>query len=276
MELPTISGLLRLPLFLNCFALNLWTALAEVAPPNSLPCFPGAYYRKAVSSFDLWTGIEGVITLPVPAFDPARTNADGYLDNPSVYLGGQAANQEIDAGLSWSGIRDATGAITKERKAFRIFWRNEKWHTGPAQPELTFFPGDTVRLRCETRERGTLKLFVQLVARGDRAPEGFRDKTNGLFQTEFRAANFGPEQTQQFKRVNAIDQVGREGKSVEATGSKILRATWREVFLLRGTNGIPMTPEKFTDMRCPNGQHIEVEKINECGERVSIFGGRKE
>lgn len=32
-------------------------AAGEVVPAASLPCFAGAYYRKAVSSFDSWTGI---------------------------------------------------------------------------------------------------------------------------------------------------------------------------------------------------------------------------
>ncbi len=35
----------------------------EVAPAKDVPCFPGAYYRKAVSSLDVWTGIGGIVKL---------------------------------------------------------------------------------------------------------------------------------------------------------------------------------------------------------------------
>jgi hypothetical protein len=35
----------------------------EIPPDVFIPCFPGAYYRKAVSSFDEWTGISGIVIL---------------------------------------------------------------------------------------------------------------------------------------------------------------------------------------------------------------------
>ena len=262
-------------LLLVFLALSAVVGNGEVTPPASLPCFPGAYYRKAVSSFDDWTGIEGLLTLPNPIFDETRKSAQGrFLDNPSIYMGGRAANEEIDAGLTWAGLKQTDdGSISKEGKAFRIFWRNDKWHMGPKDPELTFFPGDTIRMRCETTERGKLKLNVQLLSRGNHAPQEFQSKTNGLFETEFSAVNFGPKQVQQFKRVNAIDQVGREGKSADPTATKVLSSTWHEVWLLRGTNRVPMTPEKFTDMRCPSADHLEVVPFQQSGERISIIGG---
>ncbi len=58
-----------------------------------MPCFAGAYYRKAVSSFDTWTGIAGFVKLGTPQFDEKRVRAEDknqYLDNPSVYMGGNA------------------------------------------------------------------------------------------------------------------------------------------------------------------------------------------
>ncbi|MCK5732124.1 MAG: hypothetical protein KAH13_03835, partial [Tenericutes bacterium] len=65
-------------------------------------CFPGAWYRKIVSSEDKWLGIEAVIQLGEFKPDPKRFNLDGvkrYMDNPSVYMGGKAL-LESDAGLS--------------------------------------------------------------------------------------------------------------------------------------------------------------------------------
>jgi hypothetical protein len=46
----------------------------EVAPAASIPCFAGAYYRKAVSSFDVWTGIAGLVKLGTPKIDENRLN----------------------------------------------------------------------------------------------------------------------------------------------------------------------------------------------------------
>src|SRR4028119_1966112 len=59
----------------------------EVLPADSIPCFAGAWYRKAVSSFDEWTGIGGTIVLGTPTVDEARLNAKTGqpLDNFSVY-----------------------------------------------------------------------------------------------------------------------------------------------------------------------------------------------
>ena len=67
---------------------------AEVAPAAEIPCFPGAYYRKAVSSFDAWTGLAGFVKLGAPQVDEARLGEDKQpLDNFSVYLGRQRERQ---------------------------------------------------------------------------------------------------------------------------------------------------------------------------------------
>ena len=49
----------------------------EILPPQSGQCFPGAWYRKYVSSVDDWRGIEGVVTLGEFIPDEARFNLDG-------------------------------------------------------------------------------------------------------------------------------------------------------------------------------------------------------
>jgi hypothetical protein len=135
-------------------------ATGEVAPAKSLPCFPGAIYRKAVSSDDLWTGIEGIVTLPRATFDPQRTNpkTGRPLDNPSIYMGGRAGQREIDAGVSWEVIKEPDGSVSSQRKTYRPFWRNEKWNSGPAQPEYDYYPGDTILLSVVTRQADKLEL----------------------------------------------------------------------------------------------------------------------
>jgi hypothetical protein len=254
---------------------------AEVPPAASLPCFPGAYYRKAVSSADVWTGIEGTVTLPAITFDESRRNPKKpgqYLDNPSVYIGGRAGEQEIDAGVSWEVIRERDGSVSNARKAFRPFWRNKGWHAAPADPALYFYPGDTIRLRIETPATNKLTLTVQLVERGEegkRASAGLQPSTRPArepLKVEFDAFGFGPGKAQQFKRVNAIDQVGREGKDVDATRTQATGAVWKEAFLFRGVVKLPFAPGRFTDMRCPDSKHFNVEPLDGGGERIDIHG----
>src|SRR4051812_35819408 len=157
-------------LFIVTMLMSAALALAEVPPAASLPCFPGAYYRKAVSSVDVWTGIDGVVTLPTPAFDEARRNPKKpgqYLDNPSVYVGGRAGETEIDAGVTWEIVRLPDGRGSPDRRVFRPFWRNKGWHAGPAHPDYYFYPGDTIRLTIQNSAPGKLTLTITLLERGD-------------------------------------------------------------------------------------------------------------
>lgn len=255
-------------------------AAAEVAPAKELPCFPGAYYRKAVSSQDAWTGIEGVITLPEARFDAQRRrpkNPAQFLDNPSVYMGGRAGEQEIDAGVTWEVVREANGTVSKEREAFRPFWRNKGWFTGPAHPDYYFWPGDTIRVRIETPANNKLTMRIELVERGKTGKRevkwwGPTTRPVEALWVDFDAHGFGPGRVQEFKRVNAIDQVGREGKGVDPTNTTVTGAVWHEVYLLRGAERLEFAPKRFTDMRCPRKEHHSVQTGEKGGERIAIFG----
>src|SRR5262249_6258756 len=111
----------------------------EVAPAAKLPCFPGAYYRKAVSSFDTWTGIAGMVKLGTPKIDEDRLDAQTKqpLDNFSVYMGGNAGGDyEVDAGLTWEFTTDANGQKSARRNAFRPFWRTKTWNSAPDKKEF--------------------------------------------------------------------------------------------------------------------------------------------
>ncbi|MGI8905443.1 MAG: hypothetical protein ACR2IE_03010 [Candidatus Sumerlaeaceae bacterium] len=305
-------------------------AFAEVPPANTLPCFPGAYYRKAVSSQDMWSGIEGVITLPDFQPDPERVNPDNgkSLDNPSIYLGGRAENQEIDAGLSWEVIKEPDGSVSPIRRAFRPFWRNKEWHSGPAKPDFYYYPGDQIRIRLETTEANKLRMSIELLSRGESGkpkalepappsdplttataetettgssvagkttntkailatgtvPTSSSEKGHGKdfaatspdaltsLSVNFDAPNFGPGRIQEFKRVNAIDQSGNEGRGVVPTKARVMDATWTEVYLLRRRLRVPMTDNRFTDMRCPDKKHFTVFSFDNTGERICIRG----
>jgi hypothetical protein len=243
-------------------------AAGEVAPAASIPCFPGAYYRKAVSSFDVWTGIVGVVKLGTPKVDEARLNAATKqpLDNFSVYMGGRAGEQEIDAGLAWEFTLDENGKKSERRNAFRPFWRNETWNSAPAEKQFYYYPGETVQMAVIVAGPGKLRLVIADAAQ------------KKVFQTEFDAKSFQPNVPRQFKRVNAIDQFGNEGKPAQATKAQVAGAEWLQTLLLRGAGSeakqLPMDKTRFTDMRCPSEANIVVTATDAAkgAEKIDIFG----
>jgi len=240
----------------------------EVAPAAQLPCFPGAYYRKAVSSFDTWTGIAGFVKLGTPKVDEDRLDAQTRqpLDNFSVYMGGNAGGDfEVDAGLTWEFTKDETGKRSERRNAFRPFWRTKTWNSAPDQKEFYFYPGETVQMAIFIVAPKKLRLVIS----------NGRDKT---FQTDFDAEGFAPNVLRQFKRVNAIDQVRNEGKPVQPTKAQITGAEWTQTVLLRGAGAeakqLPMTGARFTDMRCSDASRIVVTTTDAAkgAEKIDIFG----
>lgn len=247
------------------------TSMAEVPPAKTLPCFAGAYYRKAVSSFDVWTGIAGFIKLGTPTVDENRLGAETKqpLDNFSVYMGGNAGGKsEVDAGLSWEFTLDENGKKSARRNAFRPFWRTKTWNAAPAQKEFYFYPGETVQMAVIAAAPNKLRLIIS-------------DGKTKTFQTDFDAEGFTAGVPRQFKRVNAIDQVANEGKPAQKTTAQIVGAEWLSTILLRGAGAdakqMPMTAEKFTDMRCPNVENIVVNETDKAkgGEKINIFGTPK-
>lgn len=249
-------------------------ASGEVVPAASIPCFAGAYYRKAVTSFDVWTGIAGIVKLGTPKVDEDRLDAAKKqpLDNFSVYMGGNAGgNFEVDAGLTWAFTTDAEGKSSERRNAWRPFWRTKTWNNAPNSPEYTWYPGDTVQIAVLLVGPKKLRLIV-----ADANPQPKK-----MFQVDFDAEGFAPNVARQFKRVNAIDQFGNEGKTVQPTKAQVTGAEWLQTILLRGagaeTRQIPMDKTRFTDMRCSDQSHIVVTTTDAAkgAEKVDIYGTPK-
>jgi hypothetical protein len=240
----------------------------EILPPQSIPCFAGAWYRKAVSSFDEWTGISGTIVLGTPTVDEARLNpkTGQPLDNFSVYMGGNAGGkQEVDAGLTWAFTQDAlTGKLSERRRAWRPFWRTATWSNAPLSENYSWYPGDTVRMEVSLIAPQKLRLTV--------ADAGARPLKN--FSVDFNADSFTQEIKRQFKRVNAIDQFGNEGKPVKPTNANVVNAQWLNTYFMRRGKKVPMNKYRFTDMRCSNALHIVVTSLDALhgAEKIDIFG----
>ena len=243
-------------------------AAGEVVPDASIPCFAGAYYRKAVSSFDVWTGIAGLVKLGTPKVDENRLSAKDKtpLDNFSVYMGGNAGGTyEVDAGLTWSFSIDADGKRSERRNVWRPFWRTKTWSD---DPKFAFLPGETVQMAVLIVGAKKLRLIIT-------------DGKSKTFQTDFDAEGFAPNVARQFKRVNAIDQFGNEGRPAQPTRAEVTGAEWLNTTLLRGegtsAKQIPMDKTRYTDMRCADQSNVVVTTTDAAkgAEKIDIFGMSK-
>ncbi|MFD2552854.1 hypothetical protein [Sphingobacterium tabacisoli] len=232
----------------------------EVKPAASKPCFQGAYYRKLVSSVDHWVGISGTAVLPQITFDQTRKNPkkeQQFLDNPSIYLGGHVDGQETDIGLSWEVIKDEKGNISDARVAFRPFLRRASHKSGqqavflngPATKDYYWYPGEEVFMSIETVGKGLVKFVI----------EGAGKK----YETTFECAGYTLDGLGEFKRVNAIDQMGNEGKPVQPTTTKVSMGKWLHTDLLRYEKGkvvkTPFHDGRYTEMNCPQQQFFKVD-----------------
>lgn len=244
----------------------------EIPPMKKLPCFDGAHYRKVVSSFDAWTGIAGFVKLGTPKIDEARIGESTKqpLDNFSVYMGANAGGKfEVDAGLSWEFTVDESGKKSERRNAFRPFWRAQDggWNSAPTRNEFYFYPGETLQMAVLAAGPKKLRLIIS-------------DGKTKTFQTDFDAEGLVAGVPRQFKRVNAIDQVGNEGRPTLATKAEITGSEWLQTVLLRGEGAaaqqLPMNASRFTDMRCSNGAiAVTATDAAKGGEKIDIFGRPK-
>jgi len=257
----------------------------EAPKPNTPAFFGGAWYHKVVSSKDKWSGIEGTFTVPhvkirryQGAYDSSLDvdpNARN-LDNPSIYMGGNATN-ESDVGLSFSkGLIDienntlSTGSIV-----FRPFWRyivnNQadtdvggydlpngrryavsatgsgglnmiaNWHY--ADTEHYYLPGDKLRMLIVSVGPNKLQMQIEVIEKSTdpisvamRKNYGWKDPENFKSPT-FVSPGHGLGRDAEYKRVNAIDQVANEGGDAFYSDTEISNAIWHEVYLYRTING---------------------------------------
>lgn len=246
----------------------------------SKPCFEGAYYRKLVSSTDNWVGIEGTVVLPQIKFDENRKHpkkAMQYMDNPSVYFGGNMNEQETDIGLTWEVIKDEKGNVSKDRRAFRPFLRrneykeeqNAVFENAPAKADFYWYPGEEVKMSVKLVADKTLRFVVE--GAGKR------------FERDFICNGFVLNGKAEYKRVNAIDQVGNEGTPVKPTQTQVLNAVWKETNLYRNVNNniitVPFHSGRYTEMLCPSPKFFKVEhsikELANGAETLTISGNGK-
>ena len=248
-------------------------------------------------------------TLP---YDPESKN----LDNPSVYLGGSAGS-ESDVGLSFSRTLYRAGStnLTKSSFAFRPFWRyitstdkdaggydvhggeyavtangsncyaNYHWK----YTEYYYLPGDTLRMVVFSPAPGKLQLQIEVIAKSTlpssvavRQKYGWKDPAD-FISPVFASPGHGTEGVlAEFKRVNAIDQTGNEGKTAIETQTAITGAVWHSAYLYRYIDGVlyrvPMTEDRRGEVNAPQSYAFTVTAAEEeralGGERVDIAPGK--
>lgn len=269
---------------------NVYTGLIEneASKPYTPNCFPGAIYRKVVSSKDYWLGIETTVTLPEFIPDPVRfddSKLSYFLDNSSIYLGGNSY-KESDVGLTWSiGYENRGDSYPSDRGiAFRPFWRyitslencknNNCYKNADATKfEFYYYPGDKIRMSVFSPSPGYLQMRIELLELtthpdyvNKRAHYGLGDDFQRVFiSNPFPSAGMG-DMPAEFKRVNAIDQVSNEAKPTINTNAKVLEAIWHEVYLYRKINDeivkVPMTDNRAAYMICPLGSNTNGDFTN--------------
>lgn len=287
--------------------------------PKPHPVFGGAWYHKVVSSADKWLGIEGVITLPevkLSRYKSERTNdfdVDPYaksLDNPSVYLGGNAG-AESDVGLSFSlGVIDKSiNLISKGCVAFRPFWRyiteteqdvggydvhdgkysvsangdncfaNAHWKF----TENYYLPGDKLKISVFSPCENKLRLYIEVLEKSKLASSvEIREKYGWSDPADFESPLFasfghGMGNDAEFKRVNAIDQSGNEGGIAIPTETTITNAVWHSTFLYRDVDGViyrvPMNGARSAVTNAPTADAFVItrdENASLGGEAITI------
>lgn len=282
----------------------LGTILNETSKPATPACFAGAVYRKVFSNRDQWLGIETVVTLPLFVPDPLRidnTRPTLYLDNASVYLGGNAYN-ESDVGVSWMiGHISATNpGVSRSGVAFRPFWRyittqesctnnNCFRHAHVTNYATYYFPGDKLRISVFSTRPNYLQMRVEILELTTH-PDFVNHRKNVyqlpddfpriFISDEFHSAGVGVVNTE-YKRVNALDQVANEGKPTLNTNARSEDTKWHEVYLYRRIDGdlvkVPMTANRAAYMACPSGTNVngnfsQAFQISTSGIDVSLGG----
>ncbi len=276
----------------------------EVKNPSAAPIFGGAWYYKVVSSRDKWVGIETTVTLPEVDIDryngEYNTSLDvdpdvKNLDNPSIYLGGNAIS-ESDVGLSFSkGLVNAkTGSLSTGNIAFRPFWRyitdedqdvgGYDVHGGEYAVSATgnncianyhwrytqyyYLPGDTLRIIVHVPEPGKMQLQIEVLEVSTLASSVAIRQQYGweapadFLSPVFASPGHGTGMDAEFKRVCAIDQSGNEGGTAIETTSSVTNVIWQETYLYREIDGVlyrvPMDESRRAATAAPRGDAFTV------------------
>ncbi len=287
--------------------------MEELGPQPAPKCFLGAWYRKVYSSKDAWLGIEGTIRLGEFTPDEKRYGSDGrtfwdrYLDNPSIYMGGQSQS-ESDAGLGWmTGYEtlDTSELLNYGSKkiCYRPFYRYiyseaidiegnvtrnnvNSWNvTDPKRFEFYYFPGDLIKMSVYSPIEDYLQLRIEVIEptsipkyKNQRELYGLKNNQPSIYFSPLFYSEGHGRLNAEFKRVNSIDQYGNEGSNVKPTHATVSEATWESVYLYRRITDklikVPFIKQRQTEMVCPNLESFSIKTTEALqakgGEQIMI------
>jgi len=266
----------------------------EKEPPEQANYFPGDWSRKVESSRDSWLGIEGIITLPYFKGDNERFGKlpmgyQSFYDNPSIYFGANSM-EESDIGLTWEIGALPNGELSKEKFAFRPFWRyiyngvNTWENADNNNPYNFYFPGDVLRISVFSPRAHRLQFKIEVldITKDPKFIQLRKDYgvyyPDDFLSPEIPSVGHGVFDAR-FMRVNAIDQYYNEGMTTKPTKAIVENAIWHEVYLYRNINNdiykVPFIKKRYISANAPYDEAFLISYIDNIkdkgGEVISIF-----
>lgn len=194
----------------------------------------------------------------VPGSPDARatwtTEADGssrtdqYVigQRDGLYIVKDLQGNEVASGASFQPTADGTVTIgiktLRPNFAFRPFFRssdrttNAGYHsiaTAGGANDSQFYAGETFNMELKKLATGEIRLIIN---------------GNGQ-ETSYTATVSGFTGSPSFKRVDSIDQKGREGLATEPTNSMVVRGGWGATSILRSTTNQPLAGSAGTTVK---------------------------
>lgn len=236
------------------------------------------------------------------------------LDNPSIYMGGKSST-ESDVGLSLMQTEilvNGNKTISPGSYAFRPFWRyistTQKdeggydlpngrryantcrgnnciahWYYGDTQ--YYYLPGDKVRIIIYSPEANYMQMQIEVIEKSTLASSIKIRKDNkwadpeNFISPKFHSLGHGTSHLAEYKRVNAIDQAGNEGKPIIQTTTEVKDTIWESVYLYREISGkmyrVPLNSTRSDVMNCPDSRKFTASPIDfhTGGTIISIHPG---
>jgi hypothetical protein len=274
-------------------------------------CFKGALYRKVYSPLDFYLGIEETFIVPSFTPDNSRFGSDKrvsyrrYLDNPSIYQGGNSY-EESDCGICLQGGYLEKSDTYKRlnygspKICFRPFYRYiynkvvdinmnvtrssvNSWNVSdPTNFSAYYFPGDKIKMTTFSPLPNYLQLRVEILNETKdkdvveiRRKQGYVNKV--YYSKAFYSKGHGIERAS-FKRVNSIDQYANEGINATITKASVSPCIIQSTYLFRRIDNkivrVPLTQARSMRIACPEESHFILEEynINSGGEIITIYG----
>lgn len=278
----------------------------EEKKPLNQQCFLGAWYHKVFSSNDYWDGIEMTLTLPKVDIKryKGKKNLDTpsiYMGGNAKY------ESDVGLSFMNALIKDENDkfVVSDGGYAFRPFWRfitdkevittpydyeNKKYYSesnltpnettsncyGNYSPNFTehyYLPGDKITMKVYSPKPDYLILEIIVIEESSLEESINKRKINDWnspkdFESPMMSSPGHNIHTKKsYKRVNAIDQSGNEGKPTILTNTTVKDAIYESCYLYRQIEGItykvPFNNRRTETMNCPDEKGFNNTKISD-------------